>query len=42
MVKHGYSLSEIEQMDEDRYDYIVAYLMEAQQKGGSNPLEGGL
>jgi len=43
LVKEGYSLKDIEEMEPERYDYIIAYLIEMKMKGkDNNPFAGGL
>jgi len=42
MVKEGYSMEDIDSMDNDQYDYINNFIMEWKAKGLDNPLQGGL
>ena len=42
LVKEGYSLSEIEEMDTERYDYLIWFILEKKNSGQDNPLSGGI
>jgi len=43
MIKEGYSKADIDQMEQEEYDYIVDIIMEKMKTGkGLNPLTGGL
>lgn len=42
LVREGYSLAEIDEMDNEQYDYLIGLVMEMKQKGNDHPLNGGI
>lgn len=42
LVKEGYSLQDIEQMDVEQYEYLVQLILESKTKMTENPLARGL
>lgn len=42
MIKEGYSLEDIDNMESERYDFINFYIMEKKISGKENIFSGGL